>query len=119
MQVLAVGQVGLEPHVDHLLRRQTGHLARLSCRLEEGEDVVRHLHLQAVHRVDHDVLRCDAAELALVLGKADVVDLHLARGLLLLALLVLVEVEGVYRVTLEEVEDVDPSVSLNSNQKGP
>lgn len=43
--VAAVGQVRLDAHVDDLLRRQTRHLAALAARLEEGEDIVVHLHL--------------------------------------------------------------------------
>ena len=117
--VLAVGQVGLEPHVDHLLRRQAGHLAALVGRLEEGEDVVRHLHLQAVHRVDYDVFGSNAAELALVLREAHIVDLHFAWGFLLLALLVLVKIEGVDRIALEKIEDVDPPISLDSHKQRP
>lgn len=44
-------------------------------------------------------------------------DLHLAWGFLLSALLVLVEIEGVDGVALEEIKDVDPSISFNCDKK--
>lgn len=88
-------------------------------RLEEGEDVIGYFHLEAVHGVDYDVFGSHTAELSLVLGQADIVNFHLAWGFLLVALLVLVEVEGVDGVALEQVEDIDPSIGFHSNQQRP
>jgi hypothetical protein len=117
MLIGAVGEIGLNAHIDDLLGWQPSHLSRIGCILIEGVNVIIHLHLQSLHRVNDHVLRSHATELALILRKTYIMDSDFCHLGTVLTLAVLVEIERVYCLALHQVEDAHTSVTFHRYQQ--